>query len=108
VLDLIKRVSAKKNDKAPLLNINVPDIPFDNLQGLSITRLGKRKQAEPVINDFSPKGNKVYWVGAAGDAYDCGEGTDFFAVAKNYVSITPIQIDLTDHKQIKQMKEWIK
>ena len=108
VLDLIKRVSVKKNDKAPLLNINVPDIPSDKIQGLSITRLGKRKQAEPVISDFSPKGHKVYWVGAAGDAQDCGEGTDFFAVDKNYVSITPIQIDLTDHKQINQMNEWIK
>jgi 5'-nucleotidase len=61
-----------------------------------------------VISDFSPKGHKVYWVGAAGDGEDCGEGTDFFAVAKNYVSITPIQIDLTDHKQINQMNEWIK
>jgi 5'-nucleotidase len=91
-----------------LLNINVPDIPFDKLQGLSVTRLGKRKQAKPAISDFSPKGHKVYWVGAAGDAEDCGEGTDFFAVNKNYVSITPIQIDLTDHKQINQMNEWIK
>ena len=108
MLDLIKRVSVKKNDKAPLLNINVPDIPSDKIQGLSITRLGKRKQAEPVISDFSPKGHKVYWVGAAGDAQDCGEGTDFFAVDKNYVSITPIQIDLTDHKQINQMNEWLK
>lgn len=108
ILDLIKRLNKTKIEKTPLLNINVPDIPFNELQGSLITRLGKRQQADPVASALSPKGHKVYWVGAAGEAGDCGKGTDFFAVKENYVSITPIKIDLTNHQLINEMTEWIK
>lgn len=89
-----------------LLNVNVPDIPHDQLQGIEVTRLGKRHKAEPVIKTLSPRGETVYWVGAAGAAQDAGPGTDFHAVSQNRVSITPLQIDLTHNTQLPQIRSW--
>lgn len=99
---------AKTALKSPtLLNINVPDIPYDEIQGRSITRLGKRHKAEPVIQLQTPRGETVYWVGAAGQPNDGGVGTDFYAIAHNHVSISPIQVDLTKHSQLTELKDWI-
>lgn len=99
---------AKTALKSPtLLNINVPDIPYDEIQGRSITRLGKRHKAEPVIQLQTPRGETVYWVGAAGQPNDGGIGTDFYAIAHNHVSISPIQVDLTKHSQLAELKDWI-
>lgn len=89
-----------------LLNVNVPDIPHDQLQGIEVTRLGKRHKAEPVIKTLSPRGETVYWVGAAGAAQDAGPGTDFHAVSQNRVSITPLQIDLTHNTRLPQIRSW--
>lgn len=98
----------KTSLKSPtLLNINVPDIPYEEIQGRSITRLGKRHKAEPVIQLKTPRGETVYWVGAAGQPNDGGEGTDFYAIAHNHVSISPIQVDLTKHSQLSELKDWI-
>jgi len=91
-----------------LLNVNVPDIPYDELQGRVVTRLGKRHKAEPVVQLKTPRNETVYWVGAAGQPNDGGEGTDFHAVASNQVSISPIQVDLTNHKQLNDIKDWLK
>jgi 5'-nucleotidase len=77
------------------------------LRGNMITRLGKRHKAEPVIQLQSPRGETVYWVGAAGQPNDGGEGTDFFAVANHNVSISPIHVDLTHHAQLADIKEWL-
>lgn len=90
-----------------LLNVNVPDIPFEELRGKVVTRLGKRHKAEPVIKSETPRGETVYWVGAAGGAQDAGPGTDFFAVEHHQVSLTPLQIDLTQYKQLDQLKQWL-
>jgi 5'-nucleotidase len=90
-----------------LLNVNVPDIPYNQLKGKVITRLGKRHKAEPVIQLFTPRGEKVYWVGAAGKPNDGGEGTDFYAVSNHQVSITPIRADLTKHEQLSTLKSWL-
>lgn len=99
---------AKTALKSPtLLNINVPDIPYNEIQGRSITRLGKRHKAEPVIQLQTPRGETVYWVGAAGQPNDGGVGTDFYAIAHNHVSISPIQVDLTKHSQLTELKDWI-
>ena len=99
---------AKTALKSPtLLNINVPDIPYDEIQGRSITRLGKRHKAEPVIQLQTPRGETVYWVGAAGQPNDGGIGTDFDAIAHNHVSISPLQVDLTKHSQLTELKDWI-
>ncbi|MFW5432252.1 MAG: 5'/3'-nucleotidase SurE [Methylophilaceae bacterium] len=95
--------------KSPaLLNVNVPDIPYNQLKGKIITRLGKRHKAEPVIQSHTPRGEKVYWVGAAGQPNDGGEGTDFYAVSNNQVSITPISADLTKHEQLSELESWLK
>jgi 5'-nucleotidase len=90
-----------------LLNINVPDIPYEQIQGKVVTRLGKRHKAEPVIQSQSPRGEKLYWVGPAGSAQDAGEGTDFYAVANNKVSITALQADLTNYHQLDTLKNWM-
>jgi len=90
-----------------LLNINVPDIPHEALKGMTITRLGKRHKAEPVIKSTTPRGETVYWVGAAGGAQDAGPGTDFHAVEHQQVSLTPLQIDLTQYKQLDPLQGWL-
>lgn len=90
-----------------LLNINVPDLPYDQLKGKVITRLGKRHKAEPVIQLKTPRNETVYWVGAAGQPNDGGEGTDFYAVANNQVSISPIQVDLTKYSQMQEISHWL-
>jgi 5'-nucleotidase len=90
-----------------LLNVNVPDVPYTELTGRSITRLGKRHKAEPVIQLKTPRNETVYWVGAAGQPNDGGEGTDFYAVAHKQVSISPIQVDLTKHSQIADLQNWL-
>ena len=92
---------------ARLLNVNVPDLPRAMLKGFRITRLGRRHKAENVVVAKSPRGETVYWVGAAGAAADAGEGTDFHAVEQGYASVTPLQIDLTNRDQMAPVGEWL-
>ena len=107
VVDLVRRYQRKPWRDATLLNINVPDLPQHALKGLEITRLGKRHKAEPVLKSVKPRGQTVYWVGAAGLAQDSGEGTDFNAVANERVSVTPLQIDLTRYAQLDDVRDWL-
>ncbi len=90
-----------------LLNLNVPDIPREAMRGYRITRLGRRHKAEKVIKAQNPRGDVVYWVGAAGAAADAGEGTDFHAVENGYVSVTPLQIDLTNREEMSGVAGWL-
>lgn len=90
-----------------LLNVNVPDLPPDQLRGTRVTRLGRRHKAEPVIKAQNPRGDMVYWVGPAGEAADAGPGTDFHAVAEGCVSVTPLQMDLTHFDQLERVRGWI-
>lgn len=90
-----------------LLNVNVPDVAPDKLRGVTTTRLGKRHKAEPVIRMKTPRNETCYWVGAAGAAQDAGEGTDFFAVANSFASVTPLQIDLTHARQLADVNRWL-
>ena len=80
-----------------LLNINIPNMPFDALRPLRLCRLGRRHAAERVIEQQSPRGELMYWIGGAGPAKDASEGTDFYATAHGHVSMTPLKVDLTDH-----------
>jgi 5'-nucleotidase len=105
--DLIARVQRQPATEPVLLNVNVPDMPFDALQGFEVTRLGKRHKAEPMIKAKSPRNETIYWVGAAGAAQDSGPGTDFHAVSANRVSLTPLQIDLTHSRQMPAVKAWL-
>ena len=92
---------------ARLLNVNVPDVPVGELRGHRVTRLGRRHKAEDVVVSKNPRGETVYWVGAAGPAADAGEGTDFHAVGAGYASLTPLQIDLTNRDELSAVAAWL-
>ena len=99
---------AQRDTREPLLlNVNVPDVPYEVLRGKAVTRLGKRHKAEAMVPSVTPRNETVYWVGAAGEAQDAGEGTDFYAVANHQVSITPLQIDLTHTAQLPLLRGWL-
>lgn len=106
-VELVQHYQATGFASPTLLNINVPDVPYEDIKGREVTRLGKRHKAEPVITSKTPRGETVYWVGAAGQPNDGGPGTDFYAVANNFVSISPIQVDLTKHHQLADIKQWL-
>jgi 5'-nucleotidase len=106
--ELVARLQKRALPAPVLLNVNVPDIEYERLAGFSVTRLGKRHKAEPVIKSTTPRGDVVYWIGAAGSAQDAGEGTDFHAIAGNRVSITPLQVDLTRYPQLEAVSAWLK
>jgi len=106
-VELVERYLRKPNPTAWLLNVNVRDVAHDELNGLKITRLGRCHKAEDVIRAQNPRGDTVYWVGAAGPAADSGEGTDFDAVGNGYVSITPLQVDLTHYAELENVTRWL-
>ncbi|MBN1239129.1 MAG: 5'/3'-nucleotidase SurE [Gammaproteobacteria bacterium] len=90
-----------------IFNVNVPDLPLGEIRGYEITRLGFRHKAEPVIKAEDPKGRPIYWIGPSGEGQDAGPGTDFYAIANGRVSITPLKIDLTDHKALPSVTDWL-
>lgn len=105
--ELVERFQQNPVREPTLLNVNVPDLPYEQIKGIQVTRLGKRHKAEPTIKSVTPRNETVYWVGAAGAAQDAGEGTDFHAVANGYASITPLQMDLTHQGQIPAVRTWL-
>ncbi len=107
---IVERFVSRKSPETPavLLNVNIPNMPFEALQGIKATRLGRRHQAENVINEINPRGMPIYWLGAAGKPRDASPGTDFHATQHGCVSVTPLQIDLTDHALIASTQDWIK
>jgi len=107
ILDLVERHNKQPHNNVTLLNINVPDVPYSDIKGLEITRLGNRHEAQRAIKKAGSDGKDLYWVGAVGEPNDGGPGTDFFAIMNNYVSITPIQSDLTNHKEMGFIKKWM-
>jgi len=105
--ELVERFQRRPPPEPVLLNVNVPDIAYEALKGFEVTRLGKRHKAEPVIKTVNPRNQTVYWIGAAGSAQDAGPGTDFYAVAADRVSVTPLQMDLSHQLQIPVIKSWL-
>ena len=105
-VDIVLR-HARAPAGAWLLNVNVPDVALAALRGTVVTRLGRRHKAEDVIRAQNPRGETVYWVGAAGEAADAGEGTDFHAVGTHHVSVTPLQIDLTHRDLMAGVRGWL-
>jgi len=90
-----------------ILNINVPDLPWSKISGFQSTRLGHRHKAEPVKRDVDPRGRTIYWVGPAGPEQDAGLGTDFYALREGYISVTPLQVDLTRHQSLEDIASWL-
>ena len=106
----VAKLLVNQIDKAPLayntiINVNVPDIPMSEIKGIKSTRLGNRHKSEPSIQDL--KDPSLYWIGENGKEADNGEGTDFHAVSNKFVSVTPLQIDLTKYPELKQVSEWL-
>ncbi|SFB70720.1 5'-nucleotidase /3'-nucleotidase /exopolyphosphatase [Cupriavidus sp. OV038] len=105
--EIVERVIASPPQEPFLLNVNIPNLPFEHLKGQRATRLGKRHPSQPVITQVNPRGDTNYWIGPAGDARDASEGTDFHATANGFVSLTPLQLDLTHRAQLEQLGQWL-
>lgn len=107
VQHLLKNLNQVSFAANTILNVNVPDIPWSEIKGFKATRLGNRHQSEGVIIQDDPRGEPMYWVGPPGEAQDAGEGTDFHAVSQHYISITPLQIDLTRYDSLTELDNWL-
>lgn len=105
---LVTRLRESTLPADTILNVNVPDLPIDQITGIETTRLGHRHKAEPVIKEFDPRGRPMYWIGPAGEEEDAGPGTDFDAIRRGAVSVTPLQIDLTRYDAIDGVAQWLK
>jgi 5'-nucleotidase len=104
---LVERLRRDPLPADTILNINVPDLPLDEVKGIEVTRLGHRHRAEPVVKMFDPRGRPMWWIGPAGEEQDAGPGTDFDAIRRGYVSITPIHVDLTRYQALDQVSGWV-
>ena len=105
--ELLETLPQATVDRDLILNVNVPDLPFDALKGYRATRLGHRHKAEPVFRSEDPRGHPIYWVGPPGGEQDAGPGTDFHAIREGWVSVTPLQVDLTRHSVLPGIKGWL-
>ena len=105
--DLVQRLARSPLGTPVLLNVNVPDVPYEAITAIEVTRLGRRHKAQAVVQGKNPRGETVYWVGPAGAAREAGPGTDFNALERGAVSITPLQVDLTHAQQIGDIAGWI-
>ena len=90
-----------------ILNVNVPDLPWSEVRGFEVTRLGNRHRSEACIAQRDPRGRPIYWIGPAGAEQDAGPGTDFHAVRQGFISITPIHCDLTRYQALEKVASWV-
>ena len=107
---VVKLLERLENDPLPadtILNVNVPDVPWEAVEGFEATRLGRRHKSEPVVKMQDPRGRDIYWVGPVGAEQDAGPGTDFFAVRNRRVSLTPLHVDLTRYRALDQVASWL-
>lgn len=107
VKQLIKYLLSNPLPSDTILNINIPNLPYEQITGFEVTRLGQRHKSEPMIKAKDPRGQTVYWVGMNGAEQDAGPGTDFYAVSQGRVSVTPLEIDLTKYKSIDGLRAWL-
>lgn len=107
VVKLLKQLDLTILPNSTILNINIPDVPLREINGVKVTRLGQRHRAEPVVKERDPRGRIIYWVGPAGPEQDAGPGTDFHALRECCVSVTPLHVDLTQHTLLDQLSEQV-
>ncbi len=105
--EMVQKLSSASLSSDVILNVNVPNKPFEELRGLRAARLGFRHKAEPVVKSEDPHGRTIYWVGPAGPGQDNGEGTDFHAIENGWASVTPLKVDLTRHDTLSQLESWL-
>jgi len=106
----IRLVKQLQKDPLPadtILNVNVPNCPWSEIRGFEVTRLGHRHRAEPVVKALDPRGREMYWIGPAGAEQDAGPGTDFDAIRRKCISVTPIHVDLTRYQALDQVAGWV-
>jgi 5'-nucleotidase len=104
---IVAGLLARPLDRSLVLNVNVPDLPFDQIKGLRAARLGSRHRSSPVMPARDPKGRHVYWIGPSGAGADAGEGTDFNAIEQGWVAVTPLTADLTRHAALPEVRDWL-
>jgi 5'-nucleotidase len=105
--ELVQKIERAGLEPDVVLNVNVPDKPYEALTGIQATRLGFRHKAEQILKDADPYGRPIYWVGPAGEGQDAGEGTDFDAIEQGAASVTPLRVDLTRHEAVPGIAEWL-
>jgi len=105
---LIEHLKHHPLSEDSILNVNIPDLPWAEIKGFAATRLGARHKAEAVTHQQDPRGESIYWVGPPGDEQDAGEGTDFYATRQGFISVTPLQIDLTRYDSLQNLQQWLK
>lgn len=107
VCEMIEKLYPSLLGKHEIININVPDVPFEALKGKQVTHLGYRQCASELVKQVDPRGERIYWVGVSGLPEYASEGTDFYAVKNGYVSLTPIQTDMTAHQSLDKLRQWV-
>ena len=107
VTEMVQKLERASLARDVTLNVNVPDVPYEELTGICSTRLGFRHKSEPIIRNKDPHGRTIYWVGPSGRGADAGDGTDFHAIDSGAVAVTPLQVDLTRHDSLQQLGEWL-
>ncbi len=107
VLEILQQLKTCPLPEDTILNINVPNLPWEQIKGVQATRLGKRHRSEPAIAAKDPRNRQIFWLGPVGKAADCGPGTDFYAVQSGFISITPLKIDLTAYTLLDDLHDWL-
>jgi len=105
--EIMQRLARDPLPADTILNVNVPDLPWDEIAGFEVTRLGHRHRAEPCIHQQDPRGRPIWWIGPAGPEQDAGPGTDFHAVRRGFISITPLHVDLTRYQALEKVASWV-
>ena len=106
-VQVIKKLKSHPLPADQILNINVPAVPLDQLRGIQVTRLGRRHKAETMQSSTDPWGRSIYWYGSLGPELDAGPGTDFYAIAQGYASITPLHVDMTAYRSMELLTDWL-
>lgn len=104
---LVLKMRANMLPSQTIINVNIPNLPLEKIRGIEVTRLGTRHAAEPMVKELDPRGRPIYWVGPSGVEADAGPGTDFYAIAENKVSLTPLQLDMTHYKVFNTLSTWV-
>ena len=102
---LVTQIGKSKLSSSTIINVNVPDVPLNEIKGIKSTRLGSRHKSEPSLKD--KKDPSIYWIGENGKEADNADGTDFHAISNNFASVTPLQIDKTKHSEVKLVNDWL-
>lgn len=104
---LVLKLSTNRLPSQTILNVNVPNLPIEQIKGFQVTRLGTRHSSEPLVKEYDPRGRPIFWIGPPGMEADAGAGTDFYAINSGCVSITPLHLDMTHYKIFDQLSHWL-